>query len=331
MNYRNRVRDSRVWLRVHSGAYRIMRFLTWVLLAICSVVNSAVAASVPKLPGYAVVPLKAGGFNRLALPTTLKGNPILFLLDTGAALSSIDRESVKKWKLRPPARELGIASQRMMNGRKAEVVWLPDLRSAEMNFGALPMTVLPVGNHFRDYQQGALHGLIGSDILTLYQAIVNCQTGHAYFKTDADVSIDLAQVLEPVGYRRVPLTKRGGLYYIECKLKKFNFLLLVDTGAPVTVLKKKTIDLFGIASQKTEMRQRSLNGSSVHVYRVQSEDHQLSVAGLPIKLEVTATDDPLLNRQLKSDELGIFGCELLLRHGAIIDYATLTLYLRPPK
>ncbi|HEX8371529.1 MAG TPA: aspartyl protease family protein [Chthoniobacterales bacterium] len=284
----------------------------------------------PKLPGYSVVALERGGMNRLALSARLEGEPILFLVDTGAALSAIDRASVKKFQLEPPP-DRRIPRQRTLNGRKADVVWLRDFRIGEMKLGGLPMMVMPAGKHFADYKNGTLHGLLGADVLHLYQAVLDCGSGRIFFKTDPNVKVDLAGTLRAAGFRAVPLQQRHGHYYVECKLRKFPFSLLVDTGAFVTLLKRENIELFGVRSEETKLKQRSLNGTAAEVRLVPPEEHQLSIAGMPLRQPVGATHDPMLNRALGDGELGILGLDLLAANGAIIDFESLMLYLRPPR
>ncbi len=302
----------------------------WLLtIVLMGYLGALARAEGPSLPGYESVPLRFGGANRLALTATIADRPATFLLDTGAALSSIDRSAVRDWKLGPPGRESGIARTKMMNGRKADVVWLPDLKAGGMRFGPLPMTVLPAGVHFGDYGNEPLRGLFGSDLLRRFEAIVNCASGRIYFKTDPHAGVDLARVLEPLGYVAIRLEQRRGVYYAPCKLRKFAFKMLVDTGAFTTIFRQKKIELFGVPSEKTKMRQRGLNGYATTLSRVQPSEHRLSVGGVPIPFAVSATNDPLLERSSEFDELGILGCDLLGRHGAVIDYSTLTLWLRP--
>ena len=298
----------------------------WLLL-----VSTLAATPLPHIDGYTAIQLQRGGLNRLALPATIHGKPTTFLIDTGAALSAIDPPTAKEFRLGPPPPQSKIPQQRVINGRKTNVVWVPDFQSSPMRFGDVPMTLLPPGEHFRDFNQGQLHGLFGSDLLHRYQTVLNCGNAQIFFKTDANVP--LRRTLVGLGYVAIPLQKRGGIYFVPCKLRnKFPFQMMVDTGAFVTILKGKIIDRFSLRTSQTNLRQSGINGRAERVSSVTADEHRITIGGVAIPSGIGTTEDALLNRTLsRDDDLGIVGGDVLSALGAIIDYGTDTLYLRPAR
>ncbi|HEX8372915.1 MAG TPA: pepsin/retropepsin-like aspartic protease family protein [Chthoniobacterales bacterium] len=291
---------------------------------VCTAPFISLASAAPKPRGGAVVQLRLADTNRYLMSAEVEGRRVKFIIDSGAGISGIDQRLARSLDLPSPPSRSGVPSHVVVNGRKVRMAMVSGLRAGPMNFGSAPMCVFPPG------LLGDGDGLLGSDLLRRYKAVLDCGSAQLTFKTSVDSTSGLPAKLRSAGYRSVKLTDRGGNLFVPCRLQGEDFSLLVDTGAFVTLLQREKLTRLGIPSRKTGMRHSIVFGESSGIRSVHPEDHQLTVAGIPVNMVVGASSHSMFDKKMGSRGLGMLGTDVLQRHGAIIDFDSMLLYFRPP-
>ena len=322
-------------LRLHFTRDRVARLA--VAIFCMAALPSAVFA---QLPGYEVVRLGSGNFNRLTFTATIEGKTGTMVVDTGAAGTFLGEG--KFGFLRPGVdRQLpaGVPKTASINGSKALVGYARDFHVGNANLGALPLRLVPD----RDIFEGKLgvsatggrqyDGYLGEEILRHFNAVVDAGRLILYLNTDSKRKTDAGRGLVAAGWTRVPMSDLGRDFTVECSLNRKSFRLIVDTGAPFTVLDDHTVRNAQLAVTALPMRAGIIETRAQEASLVITDSLTI---GSYVATGVHLVSQPNLHRALNTrfeenaPVVGLLGGDILRRQNAIIDIGNKALYLKPP-
>ncbi len=147
-----------------------------------------------------------------------------------------------------------------------------------------------------------------------------------------DQPIALAEFLERHGFRRHALVQnKVGHFQISGQLNGHPVDILLDTGAASTVFDAGFCTTKGISMRDTGRRGGGAGGGNLAIKLL--AEAVLTVDGLPLKsdgfyaLDLSHVNDGLKAREAERID-AVLGADILRHHQAVIDYATMSLFLR---
>lgn len=297
-------------------------------------------AEAAKLGSYVSVRMTRGPQNHLLAAAQVNGRPATFLVDTGADVTFVRADR---------AEAFGIAREAGQIRRRERTFALGMVRNLTVGSAELgPARVaLADASQFRGTApgRGAVDGILGLDLLHRYEAVINCHTREMFLKTQAGPSLQLGAITAGAGYTRIPLdrTRRGGIT-VATALHGRRGKLLVDTGAFVTGFDDDGLRGRGIATRPSGLTSRGIDGEIRAVQLAQITD--LKIGGIRVAPQTFAVIDLYGKKKPvrtytglgrieyyrpfpEADRIiGVLGNELLDQHRAIIDFSTLTLFMK---
>jgi len=145
----------------------------------------------------------------------------------------------------------------------------------------------------------------------------------------------LADLLSQHGFRRHQLVRnRVGHLQLVGSLQDVPVDILVDTGAANTVVDISYCRAKGIATRDTGKLGGGAGGMALAIHAV--DGAKLSLDGFPVRSDrLFALDLTHVNEGLVKKGAGrvqcVLGADILIYHEAVIDYATMSLFLCDPK
>jgi clan AA aspartic protease (TIGR02281 family) len=142
---------------------------------------------------------------------------------------------------------------------------------------------------------------------------------------------ELTDFLSAQGYHRVPLTRSVvGHFHTAGTLNGRAVEILVDTGASCTVLSMSVVQALGLRSERLDGDAGGAGGA-LDQFMIQGADLRLGsfvprLAG-PVGLDFEQVNAPL-RAQGSAEVDAILGADVFDAHGAIIDYSSMSLFLR---
>jgi predicted aspartyl protease len=295
----------------------------------------AVAKNVPgALPGYKAVPVHYGALNKMLITATVNGQSATLIVDTGARQIIFDSGSAESLGITPSRHGLRYVASTEINGQLVPLGFARNFTAGSMNFGSMPVALLDSnrGNSFSSSSgTGAarIAGVLGTDLLTRYKAVINCRTRLIFFKIDASRRLQLAKTALSQGFTRVPMLRQeNGAFTVPCSINGRAGSLLVDTGAFLTTLDESALRALGIALQPTQAKARFTTGL---VRKISLGDVKRLMIG-DFKVPPTRLAAALLPgfalKQGYTHVDGILGLELLVFCHGIIDFDSMSLFLK---
>lgn len=289
--------------------------------------------------GFTPMQLRRGGDDQMEVlgRVTVNGIRGRFLIDTGAQVSVIDKRSVKHFKLtteKTATRVYGALGGRGERLRAALatsfVVGPADMRP--FIFGVANLGPL---NESRERGEGDFDGIIGLDVLRTYQFAIDYRGQRLFVRLDDPKNAsrsNLGTVLRRQGYVEIPLSRIVySDFEFRAKINDAEFVMLLDTGAAVTLLDRKQARAAGLRLENTDV---SIGGAGGVRQRLQLAQAQSFRAGnfRTGAFQVGVSDLTTLNAQFAQAGRpalgGYLGSDFLRAKNAVIDCANMRLYLR---
>ncbi|MFN2542471.1 MAG: aspartyl protease family protein [Chthoniobacterales bacterium] len=306
---------------------KIFGFVAIVAVAICA----ALAAGAPQLAGHVAVPVRYVPLNKMIVTVQINSHPANLLVDTGANHIEVAADSATLFGITPSQHGLRYIGYERINGRSCPIAFLRNLSAGGMNFGSAPVTLLP-GDARRSFgTHGAVQadGILGADILVRHNAVINCRTKFIFFKTDRFAGTGIAPVASSAEFRRIPLRReQNGRFTVPFSLGGQTGRLFVDTGAFVTTFNEALLKSAGIALQPAHVSGRFGDGIS-RQYDM-GQVNNLAIGDFkvrPAKFGAAALPSYMKN-QAAMQIGGILGMDLLYDYNAIIDFGSMSLFLK---
>jgi len=147
-----------------------------------------------------------------------------------------------------------------------------------------------------------------------------------------DHSLALAELLERYAFHRHPLSRNNvGHFQLVGQLGDRLLDILLDTGAASTVVDLGYCASQGIATRDTGRLGGGAGGATLPIHVL--DNTVLTLDGLPLRSDrIYAVDLSHVNEGLAMRGAGrvqaVLGADVLTYHRAVIDYATMSLFLR---
>jgi predicted aspartyl protease len=236
----------------------------------------------------AEVPIEVDG-NWLLVPVSARGRTYRFILDTGATTGAISRSLARQLGLQASAEAKlsGASGQARVPVVSTKMLRLGDARAGSWEKYVLDDEVLADGDDRR------FDGIIGSDILRYYDALIDAPGRALYLYKRGTTDQDSGPVVGPAD--AVPFERiRRGIIRFEVLVNGSAVDAILDSGSPalllnpaaaavtdVTVTEKPLSDeARGVGSQ--EVPTYGARIASLRVGRASLEDLNGEVADLPI-------------------------------------------------
>ena len=320
--------------------------LRWLALAGCLVgLPARTPAAPPPAPGggkpqILIAKLGRGQLNQLWLDATVENVKGAMMIYTGAHDSVLNRDKYG-FLLRGLDHKLppGVAATTHVNTLASPLALAHDFRVGGHDLGASLMALVPErylyqSENFR-YADRARNfdGLMGENFLRRYRAVIDCSRQLLYLNLGPAQPDNLASVLPAHGWTRVPMSDVDHDFAVPCVLNGHHFRIVVDTGAPYTVLDKGFVSALRLHTADLPWETAVIGNDSaaeefVHSHTLQLGDYTAT------GVEMTTTDH--MQRDLTPDHdtepalpiIGLLGSDALAFNGAVIDIGGHALYLK---
>jgi len=284
-----------------------------------------------RLPGYEAVPMRYGRLNRILMRATVNGHTANLTVDTGAGLSVLDAKRAQAFGVALTGPNSPYGEYKILNDRSFRVGVIDSLKAGSMDFGRGPIALLGRGNFSLSSRLAGLDidGLFGADILTRYKAVINCGTNEIFFKVDPSCRLHLARFALSQHFTKIPLREEVGRgFTVPCSINGHPIRLLVDTGTPLTTFSQTIVKSAGISFQGIRWTTTFSDGVArqLSVGRL----NQLMIGNFRVPPQrLLATVLPTFAvEQGSAQEDGLLGVDLLASNYAIIDFDSMSLFLK---
>jgi predicted aspartyl protease len=272
----------------------------------------------------------------MLLEAVVNGQRARFIVDTGANISVLEGTRARALGVSAVGSDSPYGEFAILNGReRCRVGYITSLRAASMDFGGGPMALFSqanaaaeIGTHLprRDESED---GLFGADILTRYKAVINCFTKTIFFKTGSSSHPQLAQFAASQRFVRVPLREEAShTFTVPGSVNGHRCRLSVDTGAFVTVLDLRQAKEFGLSFTETFVNGNFTDGINRRIGLSQVANLMIGDYHVPAQKLAAEELPSFAVEEGGAHVAGILGMEFLRTGRAIIDFDTMSLFLK---
>jgi predicted aspartyl protease len=325
------------WMIRYTIQGRSLRLCRFVLIGMASLCVPALAAAklVPAtLPGYKAVRIHYGGLNRMLVGITISGQSANLIVDTGSRQIVVDSDWAASLGITPGHNRLRYIGSTEFNGQLVPLAFARNFTIGSMNFGGTQVALLDSsrGSSFAagPRERGAhIAGVLGTDLLTRYKAVINCGTRLIFFKLDPSRQVDLARAASSQHFTKVPMMRQAnGAFTVPCSINGRPGSLLVDTGALVTTLDEAATKSAGIALEPTRATARFPTGVERKISLGEVNHLMIGNFKVPATKVATAVLPGFARNQGSTKIDGILGLELLVFSRSIIDFDSMSLFVK---
>jgi predicted aspartyl protease len=317
---------------MYAPSFRIV--LSMFAILSTSPLDAAKEAPAMSLPGYKAVPVHYGALNKMLMSASINGHPANLIVDTGANQSILDSSAAESFGVSPSRHGLRYLGFTQINGQLFPLGFVRSFTAGPMNFGGTSVALLNASTH-NSFSTGSglgdahVDGVLGTDILTRHKAVINSRTRLIFLRVDSSRQLQLAKFALSQRFTRVPLRKEeNGAFTVPCSINNRLGSLLVDTGAFVTTFNESALKSLGVTLQPTQAKARFTNGLVRQISLGQV--NYLTVGDFkvpPTKLAAAVLPNFVL-QQGSTRVDGILGLELLVMCHGIIDFDSMSLFLK---
>jgi len=289
--------------------------------------------AIPSLPGYTAVPVRYISWNKMLMEAVVNGHRARLVVDTGAGYSVLDAGRARSLGVSPVGADSPFGQFTNLNGERYRVGYINSLRAGAMDFGSGPMALFTPSNA-HEAEASRLggdndDGVLGADILTRYKAVINCSTKTIFFKTDSSAHLKIAQFATSHHFVKVPLREEvTRAFTVPASINGHPCRLLVDTGAFVTTFDLRRGEEFRLSFTPTRMSGSFTDGVSRQVGIGQVNNLMIGNYHVPPQKLAAAVLPDFAVEQGEGKVAGILGMELLTFSRGIIDFDSMSLFLK---
>ena len=283
---------------------------------------------------FQVLPLERSQQNHLLVRALINDKPARLVVDTGAPVSAIALNRRKYFGLTSIPVKSKLPTRLQINGGFNSVAIARRFRLGALGLLDEPVVLIDLSSSSRAAKALAeepIDGILGADILFPTSALVDCQMQRLIMKIDPRYP-GTVPGYDFRGLRSVPLhVSKNYNLYVDGTINGTAAKLMVDTGAFATLMHRSFIRSMKLPLRKTpyssagvNLSERGLQLATINRFSIGSVHFR--------KKEVGVMDlEGLIHGGLlgaKPPVAGLLGSEILQRHHGIIDFGTLTLYLK---
>jgi predicted aspartyl protease len=274
--------------------------------------------------------------NHLFVPTNINSRRTALLVDTGAPITLIDRNSVGTLGLTVTNTNVHYGG---LFGKRWERFGVSKVNSISMGNCTITNVPVALADESEMNRQGNLphiDGLFGAREMVKFSVVIDCARQMLYISLagqNAAVSQQLATVLGGRGFTRVPLRFTGNHHFdVPASINGHAVRLMIDTGASTSILAKQiavqdgvtpgSFGAFRVTADAGEGRHVSISSGVVKELQIGNfKIHNADVALGPIS-------SALEGNNAAGPNAGILGADQLSLNFAVIDIGGMALYLR---
>lgn len=269
--------------------------------------------------------------NHLFLPVTINGKRTALMVDTGAPVTIIDKNSVASLGLSLKKTDTSVGGVWGVSSERYAVSELRTLVLGNCTLMNVPVAVSDQSDMNYYSRLSHLDGLLGAHEMYKFGVVIDCARQNLYLNPkgpSAEISQKLGQFLASRGFARIPMRINSHHHFeVEGAINGRATGLIVDTGSGTTLLAKEQAVAAGVVPGPLPLASEAADG---RVERLNSgEVKELSIGPFKISnAEVTlGRVSPMV---LAGSNIGLLGAEYLAWNFAVIDVSGLSLYLRHP-
>jgi predicted aspartyl protease len=257
------------------------------------------------------------------------------IIDTGASHSVLDTKRAASFGVMPAGADSPYGQTTYLNGQPCRVGVINSLKAGRMDFGNGPIALFDLGSGGHSLIGERLagfgaDGVLGSDIMTRYKAIINCRSQSIFFKVDSSQHAHLSQFLLSDHFTKIPMREEANrAFTVPCSVNGRPSRLLVDTGAFITTFNQASAKTLGISYRGTRASGRFADGVARPISVGKFKHFAIGDFQVPPQnFGVTVLPDFALHHGT-SEVDGLLGVELLaFHHQGIIDFEGMNLFLK---
>jgi predicted aspartyl protease len=287
--------------------------------------------------------------NHLLVPASINTKRAALIVDTGAPVTLIDKDSAATFGLKvesttmnvgrifgPRWEHYGVSVAKSIALGNCVVTNVPVLLAdiSDMNAG---VAYTPIGSHIsRINDRQHSNGLFGAREMNKFGMIIDCARQMLYINpngSSTSVSQKLASFLSGRGFTRIPMRWDSGNHLeVSAVLNGHPTRLIVDTGAAMTTVDRTMASQAGVGISGTRFVEDAGEG---HVERLGTGDvKELKIGDFTIPnatVSVVSVSGAMLHsKNAEESNSGLMGAEYLAWNFAVIDVGGMALYLRHP-
>jgi predicted aspartyl protease len=272
--------------------------------------------------------------NTYRLPIIANGTPGDLTIDTGAPSSVIFKATLKKFGLTQEGTDIAVHGAFGKGTEKLGLTTIHQLAMGNctlMNVKAAVISDPQGGGLYRMY--GVTDGLFGLREMLKFGGVLDISNHLLMVHPGGQmkgISEGIRSILTKQGYTPVELTISAGHLHVPAMVNGTACHLIVDTGAFLTVIDEQFARKARLGGSQTESYAQGF-GTKARPVRI-SHFPEFKVGNFTIKnasVTITQLDPGLLEGDGKASAAGLLGAEYLGLHGAVFDFNSGTLYLRP--
>lgn len=282
--------------------------------------------------GFGVIPMERNEQNHLYVEARFGGKKRLLSVDTACTMTTLDKSVAKNLKT---LKQLGASLKDPNLGvfDDPSIVMIEVLELGSIRLLNQPAGVMSLGLTFE-------HGILGCDFLMRHWCLIDCMDRRLYVRGSAlkaDAQDVLERSLSQSGYHCARLSRTKALALTcDAKINAVPVKLLVDTGAPFTILDDEPAKRCGLSLDKTgayvrgpgkigDSRLLAARPKSLEIDGGELPSGDFAIGGAELaRWDIGEKQSPLENVD------GCLGAELLAMTGALIDFPHRKIWFAPP-
>jgi predicted aspartyl protease len=289
-------------------------------------------AAAPHLDGSVAVPVRYAPLNKMIITVSINGHAANLLVDTGASQTMLDTESAQL--LGVAANQFGgrryIGYQRF-NGQLTPIAFVRNLTAGALNLGNLNVALIDSSGRgsFASNAGAHIDGILAADVLLPHKAVINTRTKLVFFQPHGAPALPLASVASGEKFTKVAVRREdNGGFTVPCSIGGQSGRMFVDTGAFVTTFSEAIFKSLGVALQPAHVSARFSDGVSRQYDMGEVKDLAIGNFKVPPKKFGTASLPRFTSQGGGAPIIGILGMDLLYDCDAIIDFGSMSLFLK---
>ena len=279
---------------------------------------------------YEALPLIRSSQTHLLVEAEINGKPATLVVDSGAPVSAVSLERADHFGLTQvkPKPKSEMPHRLNINGAFNPISIARNLRIGMISLIDEPVILIKISE-----ERGAKResdGILGTDVLSPLKAVLDYDRMLLVLKIDPSVPGPVPGY-DFRGFRRIRMQEsEGANLFVPGSINGTKARLMVDTGAPGTLLHSQFVVQMKIPTQKSRY-------NSVGVNVPETRIHLANITRLSIgSMDMQSSRVGVINLQgliheglnARPPVVGLLGSEMLHDYHAIIDFGTKSLYLK---
>lgn len=271
--------------------------------------------------------------NHLFASVLVNRKPAWFAVDTGAALTIVDRKKAQELGLASLGKTVELPNQIEVNDRVVPVANLQNLSLGTQSLGSGPVALIDLTQFRARLRTGGtavpMDGILGLDILERYKAIIDCAHERIYMQIGSPSDLAAVQTdIRRQHLKSIPMRiTRSGALEIEGSLNGKRYSFVVDTGGFTTLIPVQVASQSGIPIIHTGVNAKGIHSKTRAVWAGIAP--QLSIGKYNLGTTVVGiTALPPGPEDLRYEFGGLLGADFFFEHHGIIDVGNQKLYFR---